>query len=86
MYVTTEGKVVPCCVVAIPETWCMGDITRGTIKDIWNNDRYRELRKKIYQNKLPETCLGCYDNSSEIQSTNSKRFHIIWNKFFGMKV
>lgn len=60
LYVSTEGKVVPCCAVGVPETWCMGDLAKNNIKDIWNNKAYRELRQSIRLNKLWDVCLSCY--------------------------
>jgi pyrroloquinoline quinone biosynthesis protein E len=60
LYVSTEGKIVPCCVLAMPETWCMGDLNEDTLETIWNNKPYRELRRKIALNQVPETCINCY--------------------------
>lgn len=60
MYVTTEGKVTPCCVIGVPEIWCMGDLQKESLEDIWNNSAYRELRKQISSNKIPKLCEPCY--------------------------
>jgi radical SAM additional 4Fe4S-binding domain len=60
LYVSTEGKIVPCCVLAMPETWCMGDLNEEKLEKIWNNKQYRDLRKKIALNQIPQTCINCY--------------------------
>lgn len=61
LYVSTEGKVVPCCALGVPETWTMGDLTKETMKEIWNNKAYRQLRKQISQNKVSRLCAACYE-------------------------
>ena len=60
MYVSTEGKVVPCCVLADPGTWTLGDLTKYNLKDIWNNKAYKDLRKQLRKNQIPGTCKSCY--------------------------
>ena len=60
LYVATEGKIVPCCVIAMPETWCMGDLTKESLAAIWNNQAYRRLRRQICFNQIPKTCKDCY--------------------------
>ncbi len=60
LYVSTEGKVVPCCAVGIPETWSMGDLTTESIRTLWNSKTYRELRRRIYRRDLPLHCRECY--------------------------
>ncbi|MCM8775505.1 MAG: SPASM domain-containing protein [Candidatus Omnitrophica bacterium] len=60
MYISTEGKVIPCCTMGIPETWCLGDLTQEKLAEIWNNRAYRELRKQIRSNEIPEPCKACY--------------------------
>ena len=59
-YVSTEGKVVPCCVVGIPESWSTGDLNEETIGQVWNNPEYRQLRKNLLAGELNEYCAGCY--------------------------
>ena len=60
VYISTEGFVVPCCVIAMPETWNMGSILNETIENIWNSKQYRLLRKSITSQKKPITCINCY--------------------------
>ncbi len=60
LYVSVEGKIVPCCVVASPDAWCMGDLTTDSLESIWNSQAYRKLRRQINLNKPPEICKTCY--------------------------
>ena len=62
LYIGTDGKIVPCCAVGVPETWSMGDITAQNINQIWNNDSYLNLRKNLIRGDIPDTCKPCYAN------------------------
>lgn len=62
LYISTEGKVVPCCAIGIPETLTMGDLAKEDLVDVWNNAAYRKLRKQISKNQIPELCKACYRN------------------------
>jgi pyrroloquinoline quinone biosynthesis protein E len=59
-YISTEGKVVPCCTIGVPETWNMGDLMKQDIREIWNNDEYRKLRREMKENTIRELCQSCY--------------------------
>ncbi len=63
-YVSTEGKVVPCCVVGIPESWSTGDLNEENIGRVWNNQKCRDLRKSLLANDLNEYCAECYRTDS----------------------
>jgi pyrroloquinoline quinone biosynthesis protein E len=60
-YVSVEGEIVPCCIIADPSIVSMGNIHNvNSINDIWNNKLYRNLRKNLYENRLPSFCKNCY--------------------------
>jgi len=60
-YVSVEGEIVPCCIIADPKIISMGNIHNvNSINDIWNNKDYRNLRRDIYENRLPSFCKNCY--------------------------
>ena len=61
MVVTWDGKVLPC--TQDPHaTLVMGDATKNDIKEIWNSEKFVELRR-IHLNRnatlLPNTCKNC---------------------------
>ncbi len=58
MTIRSNGDVVPCCydlVTKMP----MGNATRQSIEEIWNNKRYQGLRKAIGAFKPPALCKNC---------------------------
>lgn len=65
VYISAEGKVIPCCTIGIPETWCMGDLRKENIRKIWNNASYRMLRRDMKKNSIRNLCKPCYGINAE---------------------
>ena len=59
-YLSADGSVVPCCIVADPKVVNMGNINTNTFKNIWNSKKYNLIRDNIKNNKLDEFCKNCY--------------------------
>jgi radical SAM protein with 4Fe4S-binding SPASM domain len=60
LYVSAEGKIVPCCTIGIPETWSMGDLKEEKLISLWNAKEYRQLRRRMMRNEVHELCRTCY--------------------------
>ena len=61
MVINSNGDVTPCC--NDPFSFhIMGNIFREDLKDIWRNEKYQNLRRKIYTDRknLP-VCGTCYE-------------------------
>ncbi len=56
-----NGDILPCC---ISLDGSMGNLYQDDIKDIWNNDRYKEFRKDILNDKESKHCQRCYKEES----------------------
>ena len=55
-----NGDVVPCC-FDVNGLLVMGNIKENCLSDIWNNERYVELRRRLAKNeRLTEPCLNCF--------------------------
>ena len=59
-YIAANGDVVPCCQIADSAVVKMGNLFDETFSAIWNNEKYRELRRRISDNDIPHYCRGCY--------------------------
>lgn len=57
-YVSLEGSVYPCC-VGLPSVPVMGNVTHGTLREIWNGDQYIKFRRSFYSSDPPNCCKGC---------------------------
>ena len=59
-YISAEGKVVSCCMIADPKINTMGDINSENFDKIWNSKNYIEFRKSITTHNLRDYCKNCY--------------------------
>jgi len=55
--VTPDGKVFPCC--RGPEELEMGNVLEQPFDAIWNGERYREFRRRMFQGDYPDVCASC---------------------------
>lgn len=69
-HITPDGDVHPCCFYKEP----MGNINEDNFNDIFNNDKFKDLRNQFLQNKKPEGCRKCYN--AEENGYNSLRNRI----------
>jgi len=53
-----NGDVVPCC-YDITSEYIIGNIMTESLDEIWNNNRYKELRKSIYERNYMPMCNTC---------------------------
>lgn len=64
-YVDCYGKILPCCFVTqrnnikLRESFIMADGLKVSVKDFWNNEKYKNLRKGILECKPVLGCAGC---------------------------
>lgn len=58
--ILSDGKCVPCC-YDLAGKLVLGDVNTERIKDIWNNAKYRHLRKMLnrLEHKKIVLCKGC---------------------------
>lgn len=60
-FIATDGRVVPCCLLADPEVISLGDLSKDSFKGVWNNDNYQNFRKRIKEHNIPTFCCDCYE-------------------------
>ncbi len=59
-YISVEGFITPCCIHGSnPDIINFGNIFEKPFKEIWNNNKYREFRKKLRSNIPEGICIGC---------------------------
>ena len=71
-YIAANGDVVPCCQIADSSVVKMGNIFDEPFADIWNNNKYRELRRRIAGDDFPHYCRGCYGTRPAAGSTDGR--------------
>jgi radical SAM protein with 4Fe4S-binding SPASM domain len=58
-YISMDGFVTPCCLVADPELINFGNIFQTSLTKIWNNQHYREFRYRFIARRPPKVCAKC---------------------------
>ena len=71
-YIAANGDVIPCCQIADSSVVKMGNVFDEPFANIWNNDRYRELRRRIANNDIPHYCRSCYGMKPVAASTDRR--------------
>jgi pyrroloquinoline quinone biosynthesis protein E len=59
-FITSNGDVVPCCVLGDSDTENMGNVFEKKFVKIWYSKKYRDFREKIRTFDLPNYCKHCY--------------------------
>lgn len=53
-----NGDVVPCC-YDITSEYVIGNIMEQSLAEIWNNEKYREIRRCIHLRRYMSLCIDC---------------------------
>jgi radical SAM protein with 4Fe4S-binding SPASM domain len=63
MYVTANGRAIPCCIAPFSqrgyEHYTLGDATQQTLREIWNGPAYRDFRTALLSEEPPHACANC---------------------------
>jgi MoaA/NifB/PqqE/SkfB family radical SAM enzyme len=75
-----DGKAMPCCMTDHKEY--IGDCHKNTLKEIWNNDRMKQIRVNLLNDTPVAGCNRCYEQEqsgffSGRQSANKHHGHHI---------
>jgi len=55
--VTPDGKVYPCC--RGPEELELGNVLHQPFEEIWNGEKYRDFRRRMFSGDYPKVCSTC---------------------------
>ena len=58
LYVSSDMRAVPCCVIANPEIYDLGDA--HDLTNVWHSDAMSAFRRDHLNGSIPEPCLACY--------------------------
>ena len=74
-YITAHGDVIPCCYLI--EKQIMGNIYADNFKDIWNNKKYVNFRRRLKDVRINlEGCNVCRCNHTKV--VNNYKFISFW--------
>ena len=59
MHAFPDGRVYPCC---LADYWHpVGDLRKNTMREVWNQDKYRTMRSNMLADKPCVECTKCYE-------------------------
>lgn len=58
-YVTSRGRVQPCCMVMGDDRATLGDLRERSFAGVWSSPAYDDFRSRLLADDPPEVCRGC---------------------------
>ena len=59
MHAFPDGRAYPCC---LADYWHpVGDLRKNTMAEVWNQDKYKTMRKNMLEDKPCVECTKCYE-------------------------
>lgn len=59
MHAFPDGRAYPCC---LADYWHpVGDLRKNTMKEVWNQDKYKTMRVNMINDKPCKECTKCYE-------------------------
>jgi radical SAM protein with 4Fe4S-binding SPASM domain len=55
MATKTDGDMKLCC-----RSWPVGNINNTSMEELWNSDKYKEVRRQLLNSERPEECHACW--------------------------
>lgn len=80
MHVWPNGNAMPCCVA--DSTKPFGNLKNNNIEEVWNSDKYKELRLAMLEGKKLDVCRRCYELEDSTYIWTLRKNH---NQWFGDK-
>jgi len=70
LQVDPNGDVKPCCLADFNQK--VGSLKENSLKEIWNNEAERELRRNMLSEKQSALCARCYEHESAGQMSTRR--------------
>jgi len=61
-FISSDGSMVPCCVLPGPKVMNFGNIHRDSFVKIWQSESLSSFRLAHQQMRIPKACLECYEH------------------------
>lgn len=76
LHVMPDSSVIPCCVSPYQDIY--GNVSTDPVEEIWNNDRFKQLRLQMIKGELPAGCAHCHmvekAGFQSLRNTSNQRF------------
>jgi radical SAM protein with 4Fe4S-binding SPASM domain len=58
-YISYEGYMMPCCMVATPDRMNFGKVSEQTLASVWDGPEYNGFREQLDSENPPDICKSC---------------------------
>jgi radical SAM protein with 4Fe4S-binding SPASM domain len=58
-YISYDGHAMPCCMIATPDRFSLGNVHTNTADEIWSGSAYEDFRGRLASPEPPEICKSC---------------------------
>ncbi|HEU4684773.1 MAG TPA: radical SAM protein [Nitrospira sp.] len=58
-YLSYRGDAMPCCMVSTPDRINFGNAAELGLREVWQNDRYEDFRRRLASEEPPDICRSC---------------------------
>jgi len=58
-YVSHGGEAMPCCMVATPDRYSLGNVFDSGVEAVWNGSAYRHFRDGLSSGEPEAVCRSC---------------------------
>lgn len=76
MHILPSSSVTPCCVW--PYNAPVGNVKEASLKETWNNEEYKEIRKKMLNDEHIPNCNQCYERDKANGSSLRRSSNFEW--------
>jgi hypothetical protein len=80
MHAWPDGRAMPCCIADSDQPF--GNVKENSIKEVWNSDKYKELRLAMLKGEKLDCCRRCYELEDSTYIWTLRKNH---NQWFGDK-
>lgn len=80
MHLLPSSSVLPCCVWPYNEP--VGTLKESSLKEVWNNDEYKDLRLTMLQDAPVKNCSQCYERDKANGLSLRTSANIEWAHLF----
>lgn len=79
LYANPDGTVLPCCVGDWQQS--MGNVQDGTLKEVFNNESFKTMRKNMLAGEKCSQCTACYRDEDSGNSSFRKHSNEQFEKY-----
>lgn len=78
-YANPDGSVIPCCIA--DHHLHLGNLKQNAVHEIWNNEKFKNLRRKMLNGERCDECKACYYSEDTGNDSSRKYYNEKFKKY-----